>query len=243
MLAAGYGTRLYPLTVDTPKPLLKIGGRPMIEHILDRIVNIPQINEVVIVSNNKFFHKFMDWLRVFSFETKLVVLNDGSNSNEDRRGAVGDILFAVDSLKIDDDLLVIAGDNLFEFSLLDFSRYFAKKGHSAVALRDLVDKSLVAGKFGVALIDGDSRVISFEEKPVEPKSSLASTACYFFTRSDVSLLRQCIAENNRPDNLGDFIKWLISRSSVYGYVFNEKWFDIGSHDQLGEAEAHWSRKQ
>ncbi|MBI3034109.1 nucleotidyltransferase family protein [Candidatus Woesearchaeota archaeon] len=239
VLAAGYGTRLYPITKDNPKPLIKIAGKPIIEHILERIVEIPAVNEVVIVTNNKFFPKFGEWLGSYRSGLKIRLLNDLTNSNDDRLGAIGDIDFAVKAEGIDDDILVIAGDNLFEFSLLSMYRFFMQKKSSVVALYDLGDRSLLAGKLGVAQVDDEFRVVDFEEKPAIPKTSLASTACYFFTKGHLEELEGCIRQNHKPDNLGDFIKWLSSRSHVYGFVFSEKWFDIGSHDQLRDADIHW----
>ncbi len=242
VLAAGYGTRLYPLTIDTPKPLINVAGKPILEHILRMIEEIQDVDEIVIVVNNKFFGKFREWQLNYKGTNRIRVLNDNTNSNEDRLGAVKDIDFAVKSEKIDDDLLVIAGDNLFDFSLLGLFDFFSEKKASVVALHDLKDKVRVAGKFGVAELGEDLRIVDFEEKPSSPKSSLASTACYFFTKQDLEMLEQCISEHKTPDNLGDFVKWLAKKRPVYGFVFEERWFDIGSHEQLKEADFHWRGK-
>ncbi len=242
VLAAGYGTRLYPLTKDTPKPLISVAGRPIIEHIIHAISEVNGINEVIVVTNNRFFSRFEEWLKDCHYSMKITLINDLTNNNEDRLGAIGDIDFAVKSANIDEDLLVVAGDNLFDFSLLSLHEFFIHKKASVVALYDLEDKEKVAGKLGVAELGSDFRIIGFEEKPSSPKSSLASTACYFFTKADLKLLEKCINEHQKPDNLGDFIKWLSSRTHVYGFVFTERWFDIGSHGQLGEADAHWRSK-
>ncbi len=250
VLAAGYGTRLYPLTTLTSKSLLTISGKPLVEHILMRIEELQGIEglqgikEIIIVTNNRFFPDFRNWLNSYGSGVKVRLINDMTNSNEDKLGAVGDIHFAVRSEGLDDDLLVIAGDNLFEFSLLGMYRFFREKRASVVALHDLKDPGRAAGKFGIAEIDSDFRIVGFEEKPANPKSSLASTACYLFTKKDLAELERCIAAHQKPDNLGDFVKWLSAKTSIYGFVFGEKWFDVGSHEHLKEADAHFSgRKQ
>ncbi len=242
VLAAGYGTRLYPLTIDTPKPLICIAGKPILERIVCMIEEIEGIDEIVVVANNKFFEKLSAWAQNHKSSKKIRVLNDNTNSNEDRLGAVGDIHFAVRSESIDDDVLVIAGDNLFDFSLLSLFSFFDEKKASVVALHDLQERSKVAGKFGVAELADDFRIVDFEEKPISPKSSLASTACYFFTKGDLQMLEDCIREHKAPDNLGDFIRWLAKKRPVYGFVFTERWFDIGSHEQLKDADSHWRSK-
>ena len=242
ILGAGYATRLYPLTHNTPKPLLKIGNKPIIEHILYRVLEVEAIDSIFIVTNDKFYPHFMEWKRHYHANVPIKIINDGTKTNEDRLGAIGDIDFVVKKEKIDDDLMVIAGDNLFEFSLRHLAEFFRHKGGSCVALYDLEEESKVAGKYGVVRIGENHRIIDFEEKPQMPKSTLASTACYIFSRDDIEELERCIAEHKKPDNSGDFIKYLSSKKHVFGFVFTENWFDIGSHEQLKEADEFWSKK-
>lgn len=242
VLAAGYSTRLYPLTKDIPKPLLPIAGRPMIDHILFRIEELPEIDEIYIVTNARFYPHFERWKAGFPTKRKLTIVNDGTVSNDDRLGAIGDIDFAIRHAQIDDEILVIAGDNLFEFSLRHLERFFRAKGRTTVAIFDIGDAQRAARKYGIVEIDPEQRIVGFEEKPENPKTTLASTACYLFSREDIHLLEQCIAEHHKPDNLGEFIRWLSSRKPVYGFVFSERWFDIGDHDQLREADAHWKKR-
>lgn len=236
ILAAGYATRLYPLTLNTPKPLIEIGGKPMIEHILLRVNEVEEVDEVIIITNDKFYTKFVDWSKKYKSKKKLKILNDKTKAEEERLGAIGDIDFAVKAEKINDDLIVIGGDNIFEFSLKDLVEFFDEKKASVVALRDLKQKEKIAGKFGVVETDVYDKIVGFEEKPAEPKTTLASTACYVFTKKDIQLLEKCMAEQKKPDNLGDFVKWLSKKSHVYGFVFEEMWFDIGSHEQLKEVD-------
>ena len=236
ILAAGFGTRLYPITKETPKPLLEIGGKPLLEHIMSKVEEVSQIDEVFIVSNAKFYDKFVEWEKNYDSKININILNDGVTDNENRLGAIGDIDFVIKETNIDDEVLIIAGDNLFEFSLANMFNFYKEKNGSTVGLYDIKDEKLVANKLGVAIVNDSLKIVDFEEKPPEPKSTLASTGCYMFTKKDLVLMQECIAENKKLDNPGDFIKWLAEKTDVYGFVFSEKWFDIGSHEQLEEAK-------
>jgi len=234
ILAAGYATRLYPLTLDKPKPLLKIGGKPIVEHILEKAKNIEEINEVFIVTNNKFYKNFLEWQDAFSYHVPVKIINDKTETNESRLGAVGDIDFVIRSDNIDEDLIVIAGDNLFEFNFTNFINFYKEKKSTIVALIDLKEKEKLANTFGTVLLDENKKVINFEEKPKDPKSTLAATACYIFTKEDLTELKKCMDENKKPDNSGDFVNYISQKKDVFGWVFEERWWDIGSKEQLEE---------
>ena len=234
VLAAGYATRLYPLTKDTPKPLLEVGEKTIINHIFTKLEEIEALEEVYVVTNDKFYSTFVDWSKTMKPSFKLKILNDGTKNNEDRLGAVGDIHFVVQQEKIKDDLMVIAGDNLFGFSLLDFTDFFKEKNSSVVAFHDLKDKQKVKEKYGVGIVQG-SKVVDFEEKPIEPKSSLASTACYFFKKNDLAHIRNMV-KTGKVDAPGNLIKYLATQSQVHAFVFDEHWFDVGSFESLAEAK-------
>jgi glucose-1-phosphate thymidylyltransferase len=232
LLAGGYATRLRPLTDRYAKPLLPIGGRPMVDWILEAIRGVPEIDEVQLVTNAVYAPDFERWAST----ADVVVHNDGTSSNEDRLGAIGDIQFAVEHGGLaNDDLLVIAADNLFAFSLADLVAFWRRNGGSAVAVHRLPDPSL-ASLYGVAELAADDRIIALEEKPAEPKSDLVSTATYLFAREHVALVEQYLAEGNPPDPPGRFLVWLYQREPVYGFRFGEEWIDIGDPGQLLEAD-------
>ncbi len=241
ILGAGYGTRLYPLTRDTPKPLLLVGGKSILEHILGKVKEVSGLQSVLIVTNDRFAKHFEEWNRDFQWRSPIEIINDGTTTNENRLGAVGDIHFAIQKKGIDEDVLIVGGDNLFEFDLEKAREFFDEKGSSVVGLYDMVDKGKVARLYGVVSIDEKSRIVGFEEKPERPKSALISTAVYFLKRDDLEELRRYIDGGNRADNLGDFIRYLIKNRNVYGYVFRENWFDIGSFEQYDMANEYFSK--
>jgi len=235
ILAAGYATRLWPLTKNKPKPLLEVKGKTIMDHIVKHFTEIKGISEIYVVTNEKFARDFEDWANSFKFPIPIKIINDMTTSNDDRKGAIGDMKYVIDEVKLDDDLLVIAGDNLFEYKLSDFHKFFLEKKSSVVACKDMGSKDEVKEKFGVVEIGEGSRVVGFEEKPAEPKTTFAATACYIFTRHDLKSIEHYIEAGNKPDNAGDFVKWLANHTNIYAFVFTEKWYDIGSFESLGKA--------
>jgi glucose-1-phosphate thymidylyltransferase len=232
ILAAGYATRLRPLTDTWAKELLPVGGRPIVDRILDKLAEVPGLDEVQVVTNARKAPACREWSR----GRDVTVHDDGTTSNDDRLGAIGDMLFVVEQAAIDDDLLVIAGDNLFEFALADLVSFWRTKGvASAVAVRDVGSLEL-ASHYGVVELDDDGRMRSFVEKPADPVSSLAATATYVFHRDHVRLLGPYLDGEHGSDQPGRFVGWLQRHEPVYGWVFGETWFDIGNHEQLLEAD-------
>ena len=233
LLAAGYATRLRPLTDTTAKPLLPVGGRPMADWILDRIAAAGEIDGVHVVTNSVYAPEFEGW----ASGRGITVHDDETASNEDRLGALGDIRFAIERGGLGDDgLLVIAADNLFEFSLADYIAFWrGKSGGSAIAVHRLADPSL-ASLYGVVELGDDDRVIGMEEKPEAPRSDLVSTATYLFSPEHLELLGRYLDEGNRPDPPGLFLSWLCEREPLYGFRFSEEWLDIGDPAQLLEAD-------
>lgn len=236
--AAGYASRLWPLTKDTPKPLFEVKGKPIIGHILDKIAEIPAVDAVYIVSNAKFYPNFVEWLAGFKgkSETEIKILNDGTVSNDDRLGQVGDILFAMEQERIDDDLLVVAGDNLFNFSLLPSYQAFLKHRERIVNPVWESKSYKAARESGSVVIDEDTnRFVEFMEKSPHPKSTLVSLGIYFFPKEKLKLIRKYVDEENNPDKMGFFLMWLMQQETVIGHVYNETWFDIGWIEALESA--------
>jgi glucose-1-phosphate thymidylyltransferase len=239
LLAGGYATRLRPLTETIAKPLLPVGGRPMVDWIVDRIAEAGEADEIHVVTNAVYAADFERWAE----GRTIAVWNDGTRSNDDRLGALGDIALAIERGGLgDDDLLVIAADNLFDFSLRDYIAFFRGKGDgSAVAVHRLADPTL-ARLYGVVELGEDDRVIGFEEKPERPRSDLAATAAYLYHRDHVPLLGRYLADGNPPDPPGRFLVWLYEREPLYGYRFDEPWFDIGDPEQLLEADNRYRER-
>ncbi len=233
VLGAGYATRLYPLTESMPKQLLPVGGRPILDWIVDKLDEVDELDEVHVVTNSRYAEQFRRWAGA---RGGIRVHDDGTSSNEDRRGAIGDIAFTIAEAELDDDLLVIAGDNLFDFSLADYAAFRRSKGTaSAVAVLDVGDLRL-ASQYGVVDVDADDRIVGFVEKPADPPSTLAATALYLYDREHARLVPEYLAAGNPVDQPGNLIAWLHQREPVYAYRFDGDWFDIGDQAQLLAAD-------
>lgn len=233
LLAAGYATRLKPLTDEIAKPLLPVAERPMADWILDGIEASGEIDGVHVVTNAVYAPAFERW----AAGRGIVVHDDGTMSNESRLGALGDIRFAVQKGGLGSDgLLVIAADNLFDFSIADYIEFWRAKGDgSAIAVHRLADPSL-ASLYGVVELDGEDRIVRMEEKPERPRSDLVATATYIFSAPHLATLERYLDEGNVPDPPGRFFSWLCRRDPVYGFRFSESWLDIGNPAQLLEAD-------
>ena len=242
ILAAGYGTRLYPLTLDRPKPLVKVGGKTILERLLRKMEALEGCDQVYIVTNDKFYGMVARWVRDRSFSVGLEVINDMTTSNDDRLGAIGDINLVLGKEKPQDDVLIVAGDNLFEFDIADFIERVKKTDRFGVALYDVKDKKL-AQKYGIVSLDEKNYISDFQEKPEKPKSTLASTGIYYFPKAKLSMLGDYMKTGLAKDAPGNFVKWLSGKEDVYGYVFDQGWYDIGDKNSLEKADIEYREKE
>lgn len=234
ILVAGYATRLYPLTKNTPKPLLEVGGKAIIDHIVEKINEVEQIDQIYVISNHKFAKNFEEWAAGKADNPKPIkVLDDGTDSDETKRGAIGDISFVIDNENIDDEVVIIAGDNLFTYSLVEYYDYYSKKGEDCVCVKQFDDMEMIK-QLGVVLLDENNKVIDLEEKPQKPKSNKASFATYMYKRSTIPMFKEYLDGGNSPDAPGYFLQWLHKKKDVYAYVMNGECYDIGTHKALAE---------
>jgi len=231
VLAAGYATRLYPLTKNQPKPLLEVSGKAILDHIVEKMERVDVIDEIVIVTNDKFTMHFEEWKRSVELEEKyrkkLTVVNDGTLTNDTRLGAIGDIQFVLDKLDIEDDLMIVAGDNLFDFELSDFVDYFESVGTDCITAYHEDDDAQLK-RAGIVELDEGGRVLSFEEKPEEPKSTYCVPAFYLYQEETLPLFKKYLDDGNNPDAPGHFVPYLLEHQSVHAYLFEGKRYDIGT---------------
>ncbi len=245
ILAAGYATRLYPLTLTQPKPLLPVAGKPMIEYVLDNLAPIAGIDRVYVVTNAKFAGHFQRWADAYRSPHatfNFTIVNDGSTDDSNKLGAIGDIHFVLQNQHVDDDLIVVAGDNLFSKSLEAFGAFIRQKQAPVVAVYDVKVLEEIK-KYNALSLGPDGRITFFEEKPKQPRSTLTAIALYFYPRSALPLIRQYMAEGNNPDQPGRLVQWLYSRTPVYTWTVPGLWYDIGSKESLEEANRIFARER
>ena len=225
ILAAGYATRLRPLTDNFPKPLLPVGGKPILDWLVEDIAATGKVDGFVVISNHKFASIFEKWSA--SRPEDIRVVDDGTSTNEARLGAVRDIQFAIEALDLEDDFLVIAGDNLLDFSLSEFLEYSSSKGTSCV-MRYYEPLEEKLRKCGVLQVDSDGLILGMEEKPSEPKSHWACPPFYFYRREDAMRIPEAIASGCGVDAPGSLVAWLSSKAPVHAMEMPGKRFDIGN---------------
>jgi glucose-1-phosphate thymidylyltransferase len=238
ILAAGYATRLYPLTENMPKPLLPIDDKPILEYILKDVSDITAIDEIIIVTNHKFFKYFEEWEAGFECKDPISLVNDGTLTNESRLGAIRDIQLTIERMSIQEDILILAGDNIYDFSLHGFVESFLQRQHDSVMVHKENNLAKLC-KTGVAEISYDNQVISFEEKPSVPKSCYAVPPFYIYKKDTLPLFLQYLNEGNNPDAPGNFIAWLCKKHTVYAYLMEGHRYDIGDIASYEEAKRAW----
>lgn len=236
ILAAGYATRMYPLTENFPKPLLKVQGRTILDWLIEDMDSLNIIDEYVVISNHKFAHHFDAWAK--ERPQKITVVDDGTESNETRLGAVRDIQFAIDACKLDDDMLVIAGDNLLNFSLTKFIKYAMEKKTSCI-MRYYEASEEKLRRSGVASVDAKDKIVEMEEKPAQPKDHWCCPPFYYYTREDARLVKKGIAAGCGVDAPGSYIAWLCKQTTVHAMEMPGTRYDIGNLESYEKAQTDY----
>jgi glucose-1-phosphate thymidylyltransferase len=237
VLAAGYATRLYPLTKEYPKPLLEVNKKPIIDYAIEKINGIPYIDEIIVVTNSKFFPHFKEWSESVSSSTPISIVDDLTKDLDDRRGAVGDIHFVIAERTLSDDLLVLGGDNIFDGALTEFVADAKERTPDPVIGAYDIKHREQATKYGVLVVGEKNKIVAFHEKPRHPESTLIAMCLYYFSKEKLSLVDEYFKSRaDKHDAVGFYVEWLIKKVPVYAHVFSGRWYDIGDHQCYKEAQ-------
>jgi glucose-1-phosphate thymidylyltransferase len=234
ILAAGYATRLYPLTKDKPKPLLEVGGKAILAHILEKVARVAGIDKVLIITNDKFYTHFVEWVQGYAYALPIQVINDGTTSNENRLGAIADLQLVLEQEAIVEDVLVLAGDNLFDFELSEFVSFYHQVGRDCITTHVIDDMERIK-QTGVIELEGN-RVMSFEEKPEAPRSHFAVPPFYMYKQETLPLVKQYLEADQNPDAPGNFLPWLLQHREVYAFRFEGHRYDVGTLESYEEVQ-------
>lgn len=235
ILAAGYATRLYPITRDKPKSLLPIGNQTILDYMIDQLEQLSDISEIYIVSNDKFYQVFVDWANSRKTTTTIRIINDGTTTVENRLGAIGDIHYLIEQERIQDDLIVLAGDNIFTFDLKDYIQFFHEEYRDSILVQQL-DRLEDLQRVGVVELDASCSVLSFEEKPKQPKTNIGVFAIYIYRQDTLPLFKQYLSEGNNSDAPSYFPEWLHVRKEIKAYFADGDSYDIGTHEAYKEVQ-------
>ncbi len=233
ILAGGYGTRLRPITNFIPKPLLPINGKPIIDYIIEKLEEIPEIDKIF-VSTNKYFEKHFNYWITKLGNPKVDLVIEPTHREEEKFGSIAGITYLIRNLKINDDIIVVCGDNFFDFGFKEIIEEFKKKRSITVGVFDLKDLEK-AKNFGVVFVNEEGIVTDFQEKPSEPKSTLIAIGCYIFPSEKLQFFEEYIANGYNPDAPGYFLQWIHKIDKVSAFSFNGVWFDIGNIESYQKA--------
>lgn len=228
IIAAGYATRLYPLTLNKPKALLEVGDQTVLDYIIDEVETIAAVSEIFIVSNHKFVKHFANWKQGRKSKKNIKIIDDGTISDETKLGAIGDIRLVIEKENINEDILVIAGDNLFTYKLTDFYNFYLKTGKDCILVQEKENIEEIKA-MGVVSLDKDNKVLEFQEKSSKPISNVAVYASYIYKKNTLPLILQYLNEKNNPDSPGYLPAWLYDKKDIYAYRFKGECYDIGTH--------------
>lgn len=243
VLVAGYASRLYPLTLNTPKALLTLNGITLLDYLMAKVAEIDVIDEVILVSNDKFYQNFLDWKETYKGNKKITVLNDGTSTNETRLGAIGDTQFAIDQLGIDEEIMLLVSDNYFTFSLKDFYDFYQKKQGDCILVTEFDDLEYLGKNFACVKLGENDTITGLVEKPGGiPDTNIGAYASYIYTRDTVKMIKQYLDEGNNKDAPGNFPAWLYKRKPVYAYSFEGECYDIGTIDVYNKLNNELSNK-
>ena len=239
ILAAGYATRLYPLTLNKPKALLPINNIPIADYIVNQINNLAEVDRIFVVTNNKFANNFYDWHESIKSKSKIPIkiINDGTDQDGNKKGAIGDINFVIEQENISDDVIIIAGDNFFTFDLRKYYDFAIERQEDCACAKEFNNKPEdFFNRFAIALVDKNNKLIDLEEKPKEPKSNLVVYANYIYKKHTLPLIKEYLDEGNIPDAPGFFLQWLYKKHDVYIYKINGDCYDIGTPDAYNQIQ-------
>ncbi|MDA7653871.1 nucleotidyltransferase family protein [Verrucomicrobia bacterium] len=242
ILAAGYATRLYPLTINQPKPLLKVSERPMIEHVIDHLKDVPELTGVIIISNEKFHGHFEKWASDYQISGQnipITVVNDKSTDENNRLGAIGDMVFAMNDQSVDEDVIVVAGDNLFSQSIKAFGEFCLEKKAPVLGVYD-VGRLEDTKKYSEVHTDMNGHITSFEEKPEYPTTTVIGIALYYYPKDLIPTIKKYVEDGHNADQPGRLVQWLYPRIPVFTWSLPGLWYDIGSKETLEEANRIFS---
>ncbi|MEG1009917.1 MAG: sugar phosphate nucleotidyltransferase [Clostridia bacterium] len=241
LLCAGYATRLFPLTENFPKSLLEVGNKKIIDYTLEKVNNIEDIDEIYLVTNAKYTPHFEKWVNEINNIKPISVINDGTSTNDDRLGAIGDMLFTVNTKNINDDIMVLATDAVFDFKLSEFKDFYDLVKAPCVCAKIEEDKELLK-RVGVAELDENNMIIGFEEKPSMPKSNAVAYAQYIYPKEIIPMFKKYIDEGFSNDAPGNFLNYLYNKVPTYAYIFKGNCYDIGTHDSLKKVNDIYNNK-